>query len=305
MELLWVFNHMKNTKMREKIWGLSSPQRLCSGISAGTVGACLVVWKGQSVAGSRQPLGWMQRLFAGVPLCLVQLQPSVTKGCAAKYPVWLQTESDLCWRSSAFYSWKRWAWRRGEVLWWWVGAVWQMYCCSSASHDSAGGFWKSWSAGAITSHQEGENWAQWGYLNNLGWVYNRLVVLSLTPSDSVSCSRAAAVALHGLYLQISPKVWPAASCSSPKIICEHPKILLTCLCALLWEQQHLCWLWGSTQSLDSAFGKGKLQEKILFFLFILKWFNSIPEPTVHITETLTTAGTDVNFGDACSQRIWW
>lgn len=42
-----------------------------------------------------------------------------------------------------------------------------------------------------------------------------------------------------------------------------------------------------------------------YSFFVLKWFNSIPGPSVHITETITIAGTDVNFGDACSQRIWW
>lgn len=40
-----------------------------------------------------------------------------------------------------------------------------------------------------------------------------------------------------------------------------------------------------------------------YSFFLSKWFNSVPEPSVHITETLTTAGADMNFGGACSQRI--
>lgn len=88
--------------------------------------------------------------------------------------------------------------------------------------------------------------------------------------------------MHGQYLlfllQVSPNTWPALQCllllCFPMIIWDgkwrvHPKILLTCLCASLWEQQGLCWLWGpaAARSWDSAFGGEKLQGKKYFFSF--------------------------------------
>lgn len=67
----------------------------------------------------------------------------------------------------------------------------------------------------VRTEHSGATYTTWaGWITVVG-----LVVLSLTPSHSMSCSRATAVSLHGLYLlfllQISPKVWPAASFSSP------------------------------------------------------------------------------------------
>lgn len=103
-------------------------------------------------------------------------------------------------------------------------------------------------AGAITalshSYLEGENRAQWGYLNNMGWVNKSGWACSFI-SDTFSLS-----VLLKSYSCVPawpvPALLPAnlskslASCllllSFPKIICErsvHPKILLACLCALL------------------------------------------------------------------------
>lgn len=220
------FNHMKNINMREKIWGLSSSQRLCSGISAGTVDVCLVLWKGQAVAGSRQPLGWMQCLFAGVALCLVQ--PSVTKGCAAKHPLWLQMKSDLWLEEFWVLFLEKSGYGEGEKSC--DGGLVLCDRCTAAPlplRTAQEAFGTCGAAGAIParshSYLEGENRAQWGYLNNMGWVYKSpawaavLSVLSVAPFCSVSCSRA--LSLHGprllFLLHISPKVWPAASCSSP------------------------------------------------------------------------------------------
>lgn len=103
-------------------------------------------------------------------------------------------------------------------------------------------------AGAITalshSYLEGENRAQWGYLNNVGWVNNSGWACSFifdTFSLSVLLKSYCCVPAWPV-----PALLPAdlseslASCllvlSFPKIICEqsvHPKILLTCLYALL------------------------------------------------------------------------
>lgn len=135
------FNHMKNTKMREKIWGLFSPEVLQWHLSRHSWCVCYGMKIGQGnlwAECSACSLGFLCALFSSSCLSPRDVQQSTLCG--------LQTESDyFAWEVLSFIPGKKWAWRRREFLWWWVGTVWQLCCCSSASQDGAGGFWKLWS----------------------------------------------------------------------------------------------------------------------------------------------------------------
>lgn len=237
-----------------------------------------------------------------------------------------QSEFGVCLRSTkmSFFPGKMCVWRRGEV--WDAGLVLRAAQLLLCPLGWCGGF-----AGAAELLEELQHWAvpawnvrtaQWGCLSStcsVNGCHRACSVIFVIPSiifflcplhksSGYVCARPVPTLTSANLSKrlASPSVSPAPLLSNDnpkwwvKRAFQNPVDLPVCL-PLRAAGSVLAVRSSHSTVMRFSLWWGKAQKKKIFFSFkVVYFYFSVP-----ITQILTTAGTDGNFENTCSKRIWW